>query len=65
VGSVAGRGEARAENGDTPAKTWRAGVVIALPPFPRRPDKNPTMAPVNRIIRLDSFMEIEFDSQKY
>ena len=50
VGKVAGNGEASAAKGFMPAKICNAGVVMALPPFPSKPDKNPTIAPVKKII---------------
>jgi hypothetical protein len=46
---AAGNGDASAKNGFTPAKICRAGVLTALPPFPRRPDRYPTIRPMHKM----------------
>src|SRR5690348_16502172 len=49
VGRDAGSGEVSAENGAIPANTCNAGVVIALPPLPNIPERNPITAPIEKI----------------
>lgn len=50
VGKVAGRGEAKAANGLIPANICKAGVVMALPPLPSKPERNPTTPPMTRMM---------------
>ncbi len=50
LGTVAGSGDATATNPGKPSRLSN-GVATALPPFPKRPPRNPMIAPVRRAPR--------------
>ena len=46
VGTITGKGVARAISAGSPKHNFNIGVVISPPPMPKSPDVNPTKNPV-------------------